>query len=749
MRLTLRTMLAYLDDVLDPADAQELEQKIEESSFASGLVHRVRDSMRRMRLGAPKLDGRGLGLDPNTVADYLDSTLPPERVPEFEKVCLESDVHLAEVASCHQILTLVLGEPADVDTAMRERIYRVGHPDNRQSNQPPAASRNGARSVAAHGGASASSAEVGTAAVVKSRSSRQPSQLSPKSLAITVLLGFLLAVVALQAVGVSRLRSWIGLSSAADVADGSSPSSTETAKPEITSSANAESLSPGSGEANVEPRLEIDASSDLRQGEAAASLPMVSPIEAGPVSPALETSIDNPSLTDAAGASVVDRPPVAGGEIATGDEVAPPGVVGEVAKVDGAAISDPSERAEVAAVEPTRQVPVGSYISEVEVLARFDETAGDWFRVAPDAPVLAGQRVIALPTYRPKLLLSPNIRVTLVGESYVEFGQKKEPTAPMLKIETGRATIVPLGDPEAVVHLSAAGRIGSVSFGDADSKLAVHVMQYLPPGQQPQLEPSVPMIQLFAVSGQVSWKEEGSGEFVVSAGQVLTIAGDGSPTLYEAGELPKWIVGKDLADIDRLASAELRRDLATDRPLGLSLLELTEFRQVEVRSLACRSLCSLDMFDRAIEALDGAKLRSYWYAQFDALRGALARSPESAIKLQRSLEKIAGDDAELMYELLCGFDPDQLGAGGAKELVDALESERVATRVLAYENLRRITDKTQLFRPEQPPAQQKGEVMKWRRNLSAGAILYQDPPAALPTRRAVTTDTSGESPATE
>jgi hypothetical protein len=122
MRLTLRTLLAYLDDTLPPDQAREIGQKVAESSVAQDLMERIKKVPRRRGLTVPPADGPER-IDANTVAEYLDNDLPADRVAEVEEMALNSDVHLAEIAACHQILTLVLGEPAHVPPTARERMY--------------------------------------------------------------------------------------------------------------------------------------------------------------------------------------------------------------------------------------------------------------------------------------------------------------------------------------------------------------------------------------------------------------------------------------------------------------------------------------------------------------------------------------------------------------------------------------------------------------------------------------------------
>ena len=68
MRLTLRTLLAYLDDRLLPANAKELGQKIAKSPFATELVERIREVKRRRRLAMPD----------KPVAMIDDTETPPE-----------------------------------------------------------------------------------------------------------------------------------------------------------------------------------------------------------------------------------------------------------------------------------------------------------------------------------------------------------------------------------------------------------------------------------------------------------------------------------------------------------------------------------------------------------------------------------------------------------------------------------------------------------------------------------------------
>lgn len=124
LRLTLRTLLSYLDDMLEPAQAKAIGAKVAESEQARDLVERIKQVTRRRRLTTPPTSGPG-GMDANTIAEYLDNEATPEKLAEVEQICLASDVHLAEVAACHQILTLVLGEPALVPPSAKQRMYAL------------------------------------------------------------------------------------------------------------------------------------------------------------------------------------------------------------------------------------------------------------------------------------------------------------------------------------------------------------------------------------------------------------------------------------------------------------------------------------------------------------------------------------------------------------------------------------------------------------------------------------------------
>ncbi|MEI8318799.1 MAG: hypothetical protein WCH79_12720, partial [Planctomycetia bacterium] len=145
MRLTLRTLLAWMDGVLPPDEQSQLGEKVEGSPVACQLVTRIGACVGNPHLSAPRINGKGLAVDPDTVAQYLDNTLASERLEAFETICLESDMHLAEVAACHAILAEVAKHPEvlpPLDAAHRRQLleamrHRVAAHPEVITGQPP------------------------------------------------------------------------------------------------------------------------------------------------------------------------------------------------------------------------------------------------------------------------------------------------------------------------------------------------------------------------------------------------------------------------------------------------------------------------------------------------------------------------------------------------------------------------------------------------------------------------------------
>src|SRR3954454_2024224 len=137
MRLTLRTLLAWLDDTLPATQVRDIGKQVAESPFAQELVDRIHRVTRQRRFTVPSNTGPD-ATDPNLVAGYVDNDLEPDLVAEYEKKCLTSDVNLAEGACVHQILSL-LGQKVQVPAEAKSRMYQLVR--GRESIPPPRSDR--------------------------------------------------------------------------------------------------------------------------------------------------------------------------------------------------------------------------------------------------------------------------------------------------------------------------------------------------------------------------------------------------------------------------------------------------------------------------------------------------------------------------------------------------------------------------------------------------------------------------------
>jgi hypothetical protein len=87
-----------------------------------------------------------------------------------------------------------------------------------------------------------------------------------------------------------------------------------------------------------------------------------------------------------------------------------------------------------------------------------------------------------------------------------------------------------------------------------------------------------------------------------------------------------------------------------------------------------------------------------------------------------------------LYRLLWSYSPEDLTKGASERLVEHLMSDSLDIRVLAIENLQRITGMTHLYRPEVEDARRRTAYQRWRTSLADGKIVYRERVLMLPPR---------------
>ena len=716
MRLTLRSLLGYVDDILEPKDAEDIGKKTAESSVATNLLHRIRDVTKRLRLGAPNVMDRGAGLDPNTVAEYLDHKLPAGQVPDFEKVCLESDVHLAEVASCHQILAMVLGEPAEVDPDSRQRVYQL--PDL----------------VAATRAAEAASAEPAgaprptTPTVADAPSMPKPAPpatrppvpeyvapaASPPQRWKTVVS---LAVVLLIAVSLLWLGGLFRSGRSGEELSQGTPPSEGPTPPVVRGSAEPAATATPIGPPAPFPQGKPATKPVVGPGEAEERAPKTAQVPRAPEGPpAAPGAKPGPVAEGSPGPEPPGQPVGAPGSEARPQ---PPG------NIEGPSPPAPPKPPAEAALPPPQ--PVGLFTTPKEVLLRLDPQGPAWYRLADRAVIGSYDKLLSLPSFRPVAVLAGKVQMELVDGTLVQFLPVESPGVVGVLLEHGR--LVFKGDEAGSrLRLGVGDRVGAITFDEAGSVVAVEAVRLEGPGD-PETQPGPVSAYAYVMSGKVVWQEEPKGNRVSLAGPDRLALGAAGGDSRSPRQAPRWVTDDTVSSLEKRAALVLERSLVPDRLAGDELMELTKRPQREVRWLAMRSLALAGEFKPVLDGLNNPEQKLLWPDYIELLRSAVILGPQSAAAVRTAMEKAYGPEGAALYEMLWRYRADTLRGQEAAQLVGFLDHEELIFRVLSSWNLKNIKGVTLSYRPEDPYSKRQLAVQRWRDRLRSDPALRGRVPA--------------------
>lgn len=727
VRLNLLRLLAYLDEVGNPEELAQLKQVVEESEPAKHLIETIRRAVRRTDLGAPPLLDEKYDL--NRVSEYLDWTMPSENWAEFEQQVLHSEAMLAELASCHHGLKLVLAGPPSFDPGLRERLKEkvrdlLEHPPV----TPPE--------------------PVKTHQVVI-----PPPPLDTSRLGSAPGLGETRPPEEVERIAVAVLQTAIPTPSGEIPAEPIEPAPPEPVSREIPSylqdapPALPTWLVPVGLTAGV--LVLVGASFLLGQmyftPQAVAVLPVAT--SGTPESTAGNGNAVVPSAEPVVPTVTPPVPTVMPTEVVpvptaapTTDPTAVPTTVPATTQAPTTPPATTGTAAPAATAPPAAAVEAAEFVTPDTIFAVLNPTAKDdagrpiWNVLAPRTKLAPDTKFVVPPAMRAQLTFGGGLSAEFVGPT---IGQVLAPAAdgmPQLNIIDGRVILKTIKGGAKIRIATPAGKKSWIAGLTADNTtLAIEIRPLRAVGSDPATVPTTEVDGAFYLAeGSAAWDD---GQLQVT---VATAPAKGTlvPLRQTETALAVWVKGSDVSSLDVRSAKQLQgpTGLATEGSFEFRLREVEALTSApETRTILLRTLALIGTFDRSVVAIAQDGFRQNYREQLvETMRSALAWGPEYAEAVQVAIVDPRRElpDAPFLYRMLWGFTDAQLAAGDAAKLVAGLDHANFLVRSLSFQVLKETTGVTLGYNPAQNETQRAKLVKAWRDRLDKGEIKRKAPGAA-------------------
>jgi hypothetical protein len=405
------------------------------------------------------------------------------------------------------------------------------------------------------------------------------------------------------------------------------------------------------------------------------------------------------------------------------------------------------------------------------LLAAAGGKPGTWQRVLPDAVVSSTDTLVSLPGYRSDLVTDTGVGLLLWGslpelldvplnealniplyESSVTLRVPPQGFDTDVELHRGRLKLTnSTSRPEAKVRLRFAGEVWDLTLvGDSAELLCDRINRYTEAMPfSPADNAEKPQTELFIAclkgAGRVTIGYRPPFELTPPPGKAWLLwdnKGSGAPEVAElpaappvwSDKLPTTEPSKGMATRMQQALTELSQRLSKPGAgLQVALAEARQSPQLASAVLSVFSLSGIDGAAELIDALDDPNNQVIRGVAQAVLRHWCAQRSENDRQLYALLQEDKGytkGQAEELMQLLHGFpDEDRRNPAIYEKLFDALGSNKLPLRQLAYDALARLDPdgpaKTRFDPAGEPSARELG-LDAWKRRIPPGKL----PPAS-------------------